>query len=177
MAPKISKTKAQLAAETELLGQILERRTRETSVLAAAISAVARTSNLDEIFQAVIQGALELVSAERGALFLWDEAEQVLIPAAAVGRPLPGAWLPKPCTTVFQSGLYWRIRAASAAEMRSLSMLLRIMKRQQKSLTSRLWASSMLRACSRRRPYNSLLLTSVDNVRAVRQPRGTVLPI
>ena len=85
MAPKISKTKAQLAAETELLGQILERRTRETRVLAAAISAVARTSNLDEIFQAVIQGALELVSAERGALLLWDEAEQVLIPAAAVG--------------------------------------------------------------------------------------------
>ncbi|MCC7263990.1 MAG: response regulator [Candidatus Latescibacteria bacterium] len=64
----------------------LERRVRESEALSAAITALASTSEVEEILLEVVQEAAALVGAERATLFLFDESEGALVPRAQVGH-------------------------------------------------------------------------------------------
>ncbi|MCC7264598.1 MAG: GAF domain-containing protein [Candidatus Latescibacteria bacterium] len=66
--------------------QQLEHRARESEALAAAISVLALTSEVEEVLQVVVQQAQGLVSAEHVTLFLFDAAEGALVPRAEMGH-------------------------------------------------------------------------------------------
>jgi len=64
----------------------LERRAQESESLASAISVVASTHELDEVFHTVVREATRLMSVGRASLFLFDEEAGVLVPRAQVGH-------------------------------------------------------------------------------------------
>lgn len=66
--------------------EALERRALEAEALAQAIAAVASEVDLNQVLQTVVEQAQKMVGAERTTLFLYDEAEAVLIPRAQVGH-------------------------------------------------------------------------------------------
>lgn len=66
--------------------QALEQRAQEAEALSAAIAVVAGASELEEVFQTVVQEAARLTRAERARLFLYDEREKTLVPRAQVGH-------------------------------------------------------------------------------------------
>ncbi|MCC7263102.1 MAG: GAF domain-containing protein [Candidatus Latescibacteria bacterium] len=66
--------------------QNLEHRAREAEALANAITVVARTPALEEVFAAVVREAAQLTSSERVTLFLYEEDAGVLVPRAQVGH-------------------------------------------------------------------------------------------
>jgi len=66
--------------------QNLEYRAREAEALANAITAVAQTLVLEEVFQSVVREAARLTASERATLFLYDEQAGVLVPRAQVGH-------------------------------------------------------------------------------------------
>ena len=66
--------------------QTLERRAQEAESLASAIAVVARTHDLDAVFQKVVYEVTRLMSVERSTLFLYDDEEGVLVPQAQVGH-------------------------------------------------------------------------------------------
>ncbi len=66
--------------------QSLERRAQEAEILANAIALVAKTPDLEEVFQAVVQQAALLMEAERASLFLYNSQEGTLVPRAQVGH-------------------------------------------------------------------------------------------
>ena len=66
--------------------QNLEHRAREAEALANAITMVAKTPALEEVFQAVVREAAQLTSSTRATLFLYDEEAGVLVPRAQVGH-------------------------------------------------------------------------------------------
>jgi len=63
----------------------LELRAQEAEGLARAIAAVSGTRKMDEVLQAVVQAAADLVECGRAALFLYDGEEGVLVPQGRVG--------------------------------------------------------------------------------------------
>ncbi|MCC7261335.1 MAG: GAF domain-containing protein [Candidatus Latescibacteria bacterium] len=63
----------------------LERQALEAESLAAAIAAVARSTNLDEVLQRAVDNVCQLLDAGRVMLLLFDRVEGVLVPRAQVG--------------------------------------------------------------------------------------------
>jgi len=60
----------------------LEAQAREARALVVAIDAVAGEGRLDDVLAIVVREAARLVSSERAVLFLYDEAEDALVPRA-----------------------------------------------------------------------------------------------
>ncbi|MFT7696078.1 MAG: signal transduction histidine kinase [Candidatus Latescibacterota bacterium] len=64
----------------------LGRREIEVDVLAEAINAMARTHDLDEMLQAVLENITRATESSRGVVFLYAAEEEALVPRAQVGH-------------------------------------------------------------------------------------------
>jgi signal transduction histidine kinase len=65
--------------------QEIDRRRQELEALYQADEDLYRTLHLDQVLQSLVDSAIELLSADKGSLFVWDEAHQQLIPRVTHG--------------------------------------------------------------------------------------------
>ncbi len=63
-----------------------ELHARHTAALADAIAIVASTDQLGEVFDVVVRQAAQLTDSSRAVLFLYEEAEEMLVPRAQIGH-------------------------------------------------------------------------------------------
>ncbi len=70
--------------------ETLVKRTRQLEAVRAVSAEVTRELDLPALLDLIIQRVIELVGAGSGAIFLWDEAAQVLLPRAWCGL---GEWM------------------------------------------------------------------------------------
>jgi signal transduction histidine kinase/CheY-like chemotaxis protein len=86
---ELTASRAALRARAEQLRteETLRERTRQLEAVHAVSLEIARELNLARLLPLITQRAVELLGAETGVLWLWDDAQQVLSPTAWRGHP------------------------------------------------------------------------------------------
>jgi len=76
---------AAIAIQNALLFHEEQARRRQVEAVRAVVGDILRELDLSKLLALIVQGAANLVGATTGAVYLWDEAAQVLVPAAWCG--------------------------------------------------------------------------------------------
>ena len=63
----------------------LQKRTEEIEALYSGDEKIIRAITLDQIFQAIVEVAVKMLHADRGAVFVWDEKQMQVVPRVSHG--------------------------------------------------------------------------------------------